>query len=401
MLKKIKRFDPVSGAEVIVEVASDYVLQNGEQFLEDNGSQPQAEPAITREQVNQMLNQARTEERNKLQGQLQRVKEERTTLQTQIDELNAKLGELTKVDTAKMKPDEKVQHQLEALTSQVTALTSQLAQERVDSAARIRATELVAYRELAMRPFGDQIFPELVNGSSEEEIDSSAQRAHQQYLTMEERLVKKYKAPTTPAGNGNQPATPVVVTPSQNPAFVTPPQGGNEAGLPTPVATAQVFEGGNDFNISDVTSEEAVRSGKWGGELRQKVLANLRATQPGAVPLGTQPRFMANQPQPVAAQPMGVTQPQGQPHTPASPPGQVSPPPQGGQGQGGAVAAAQTAIQRTRTGANPVVSQLDPQQQRVISQTAQGVRSQQGDAAATFATRFAPSPPASADAQGT
>lgn len=378
---------------------------------------------------------ARREEKAKLYPQLEKERSERERVEA---ELRARDAELKKLREASMNPDEKIQARLTELQQQVSAATLQAQQVSAQAAARVRAMELVAYKSHALRQPENVGIPEfLIVGNSEEEIDASISNARQYHQQLRASVENEYKAKNTnPATPGQPPPQAVAMVPQQaptpppNPAYVAPQAPYGVPGYPTPTNPLPVGQQQpGQMDLTALTSEEAVRSGQYGGAVRQQIMQQLRQMGGGAPtgPLGTLPRhfqpttgvvMMPGQVQqpvgtPVAApmnpayqgvpqhlqapQPQVQYQQQVQQAPQMGPQGYYTPPaPQAapqvptlvpGQPVGGNVAEAMAAVARTHAGQNPV---------------AQGAMPPPGGpqaAAAAFHARFAPTPPAQGQGQ--
>lgn len=428
MYKKIRRRQ-ADGTFVVIEVPATYQLQEGEELARaDEPVTPTANPnqsvqpgdVLTPQRVQEMIAQARTEERTRLTQVTQELEQERTARTTLEQRLQALEEQRRQAELNGMAPDARREAELNQQLQAFRQAQQQSTQEIQSLRAHLRATELAAYRERALRAYGDAVLPELVMGSNEAEIDAAAARAAQVYAGMRQRLEADIAA-----RYGIQPGQPPVVNPGvptvtiPNQTYVPQMVQDGTSGFPTAVQPNVPNEATTPtMDLSQVTTEEAVRAGQWGGELRAQVLNNLRAGgSPGVgANLGTAPRFMGGMAgyqtipgvpgvqAPVAAPiPPAAGSPQvagsrfvqpapGQAHAPAQVPGnfpqypgqQQTPP----GGDAAARAAAQAALQRTYAGQNPVVNN-DPTARAIL----QANQHQGGNAAQTYAARFAPSAP--------
>jgi len=353
---------------------------------------------------------AREEEQAKLRKKIEKEEKERKELQAERDAQKAELDKLKAAEKererAGMKPDERVQAQLRDLEEEVRVAKAAAQTAKDEGAARFRAAELVAYRERVLRQYGDQIISQMVvAGPNETVIDESAKQAHEFWKTNIGAVKAHYEAQIAQL-QGQQPAAqpgaqpPGVPAPPANPAL--PAQPDLSQGFPTATNPQQVVETQGP-DLSQLTSEQAVRSGAYSGEVRAQILANLAGQQNPGMPLGSLPRHMVpSQPQTVNM-PGGVEQPQGHPTGPAAPQGQpqVQPHTPPGQ-QPGALAQnpaaappandpatlARQAVERTHAGQNPTIA-ATPGAQTALSQAQATGQNPQ----AAFNERFQNTPP--------
>jgi hypothetical protein len=410
MNKFIIRRDAQNNITGVISVPSDYVLQNGEQFVSITGIQPDVNESAR--DSSEAITKARQEERAKLHSQIDREKEERAKLQKDLEELKkqqeALLAQKNEEEKSRLKPDERRDREFKELQEKLLQAQQQGQEQIAQLQAHLRATALTAYRERALREVGNAVIPELVNGASEQEIDRSVQIAHEVYNNLHTSFARQYginpgQPPQQPTGNNG--LSPVAVVPPQSPYYVPQPNEVVQQGFPTPVAPGIQTGPTISQDISDLTSEDAVRSGRYSGEIRAQILSNLKAGGNMPLPIGTNPRFMSqtgygtqlpngamappSQPSPQVQRP-GYAPPQGPGQ--ASYPGQ---PVQGAQQPPGAIdrAALEQAIQRTHVGQNPVLSQMDPNDAAKVRQTAQQMQNHQApngetSSQAQFAGRF-------------
>ena len=123
-----------------------------------------------------MLTKARQEEKDKLYKSLEKTKAESQNLQAERDKVlnDLKLAEkkLTTLQDSNMSDIEKVNKQIELLAEQNNLLKSQLEQVSQQAEARVRESEVKSYRQKQIEQSG-LLFPEMVKGSTPEEIDAS------------------------------------------------------------------------------------------------------------------------------------------------------------------------------------------------------------------------------------
>ena len=391
-------------------------------------------PAGGGESVHQIVTRAKQEAQLEAARQLGAAEMRAKQLE---DELARRDKEKQELELNSMKPDERHRREMEMLRHQMQE-TARAAQEaNAQALQRIRQAELYAYRERKLREAGDGIFEPLVGGNSEQEINESIELARAEYKQLETEFRKKFEAelsrqpqPTIPYVYNPQTGTYAPATaeygvpvPPPNPAYAYA-QPAPPGSYPTPQNPIPPQQTPITPDIKYITSEEAVRNGKY-GEMRQQLLAGLRGQAAAPTPAGVAPRHTVQYQQ----LPGGVQQPIGLPTPPAFPPGMVRPaqpvqqvyqqpapqyayPPQqyappapppapapqivhyappGAQSP--AVAAAQAAVARTHAGANPLVA--GDAQANAALHAAQVHGQQRGiDPQTAYAARFNPTPPA-------
>jgi hypothetical protein len=277
-------------------------------------------------------------------------------------------------------------------------------------AAYARQMELTGYRERLLREFGEHIPVQMhgqVFGETETDIYNSALVTAKAAAQLQMEFENRMRARLFPQGVPQEGQTPGIAPGGipqipRNPHYVQPQQG--QGGFPRVVNGTAPQE--TEMDISNLTGEAAVRSGKY-AESRENIM---RALQRGQVPSQGMPQQVAPpQGMPQQQLPGGATRPLSAPMgTQFSSPQQAAafvppPPPAQAQGQfqqgvaqaqqgGDLHAQAVAAIQRTRSGQNPVAGQQGPgfQDQVRMMQGQQGA-----DGMAAYQGRFADSPPIS------
>lgn len=373
----------------------------GQPLMIEVGEQPRVD-------VDQIAREAAERGRQEVNAALQAERTQRETLERQLAERDA--AERQRQLQA-LPPDQQV-------VARLTGLESQLAQERAERARmatqhsnEIRTLGLVAYRERALRDAPPEVHA-FVNGSNEQEIDAAVDAAVQTYQAIEQSVEARLQAqsgqPQVPPGyvlgnDGNyypmEQQQPLIAAPPPNPAY-TPVlramPGVNGFATPVnaqPLPLSAEEQPGTD--VTELTTEEAVRSGRYGGEMRAKLLQSLKGA-PYSGSVGSNPRHLrAAQPQTVI--PGGGVQPQGFPTGPVQPSQMRSPQVQPVQGArlpaNNARAQALAAIQRTHDGSNPVLGEnLGAHQALNESQSFAQQRGIQSPNAA-FRQRFTHTPP--------
>lgn len=214
-----------------------------------------------------------------------------------------------------LEPMERVSREVQELSTQLQHSRAQSAAEAAALRHQIRATELVAYRERALRAVGDDIIHEMVGGNSEQEIDQSIDMARSEFARVSERVRAKAEADIAAryAAQGGQPPAqqyvPVYQAPPANPHFVQQGSVAPGAGFPTPTNPLPPTEASPGDDVRELTSEEAVRSGRYGGEIRERMLKQIKQGGAQAMQMGSLPRHFVHQNH--TQMPGGVQQPQG------------------------------------------------------------------------------------------
>lgn len=327
-------------------------------------------------------------------------------------QLAARDAERERERVAALPPDQQARHELEALRRQMQERDIAAERRMKQIQDELRATRMHAYRETALRRSGADLgaVEELVDGQSEAEIDAALDRAKrikdQIAADVKSKLEAEYAAKFA---QGQQQASGIPsnaqVAPPPNPAYTPPggpPLASNGGGFPTAAngAAPPIDEGAS--SLQEFTTEQAVRSGKYSGEVRQAILSRLKGHNPM--------QQLAAPPRPVAQQNVyaGATQPQGHPMGTAQNPKMAAPPAPPGRpqqaapsGESQAVLAARAAVDRTLAGANPLVGQ-----QGIVSRDGADANRTLADARAhgaatgatpdsSFAARFTATPPVS------
>lgn len=309
---------------------------------------PNDEPkTVSKEEHERMLARVRNEERTKLNASLEAERNRVAELERAQRERDERDRQ---AELERMKPNERSEAQMRELTDLVRSEREARLADKAEHQRQLRAAELVAYRERAIREFNGEIIAEMVVGNSEAELDASADRAHQEYKKLYSKIHGKVvqelgAQPLVPPA----PQTPQAWTPPPNPAYTQQP-----VNLPTPTNVPTPVEAPTP--IRELTTEEAVRSGKYGGEVRRNILKQIGVNPIQTSNLGSTPRHMTQ-----VELPGGAQQPVAQPPVPATPPG------------------------------GPVVSPTE--QARAAAVAARAAAGIQGDPQQAYSQRFQPTPP--------
>lgn len=344
---------------------------------------------VSKEEYDKAVAKARAEEKNKLYDDIKRNKEEVDRLSGELEKRDKELKDR---QLSGLPPDQQVLARMKEQEEHLARERGARLEQEKHFQQQIRQLGLVAYRERALRDVPSEVAG-LVNGNSEEEIDMAANSAVSIYQTLESKLRSQLLAEHQAKRESSGYAQQGVPVPPPNPAYI-PPQ--YEGGFPTPTNPLPVAEEMQPpvMDMKYMTSEEAVRSGRYGGELREQLHARLKGQvhYPGS--LGSAPRHWSGQAMPPAVghvqMPGGVMQPQGTPvSAPMNP--QV---PQNMHRQN-----AEAAIARTHAGGNPVVAG-DPAAANALA-AAQAHGQHRGvNPKSAFSQRFNPTPPITSNGQG-
>lgn len=187
----------------------------------DPASQPKVEKVYAEEQITELIEKARSDEKSKVFSKLEALKASNDEVQKKLEELENAKKEIEKDRDALR----------EGRTSELKSVNEELAQLReqneklhkafeasVETATlKIREQELKTYRAERLRAEKVEI-EELVAGDSEEEIDKSIERALEKQKAIEERLreeirkdlAKDLPKPVLSDGSQGRGPTPVI-----------------------------------------------------------------------------------------------------------------------------------------------------------------------------------------------
>jgi hypothetical protein len=274
---------------------------------------------LTREQHEEAVNKARSQERAKLNATLENERQKAADLQRRLDEQAA---EARKRELAAMEPVQRLQAELEDQRQMFARVAAESSAAVESTRAEVRAWRLAAHREALLRAYGNEIFPILIVGNTEDELTASAEQSHRQFMQMQQASMAAAAAhfqalmpqptqqplPQAPA----YPAAPAVVVPA-NTAYAAPVPFPTMAspGLNMPAAGAAP-----QFDPS-LFGEAAIRNGSY-SQNRDAILNALKANHPGAIP--QQHHISPPSPMPYTQAPGGVLAPTGLPgRVPQSP----------------------------------------------------------------------------------
>lgn len=184
--------------------------QSAESKVEDK--QP-SEEVYTKSQLDEMLNKARKEEKDKLYKSLEKTKKEAQELQSErdkvLDDLKLTREQLSTLKDSNMSDIEKVNKQIELLAEQNELLKKQLENVSHQAEERVRMSEVNSYKAKKIEQSG-LLFPEMVVGNTPEEIDASIsmlkerEKSVRQQLEDQLRSEKAQDVPRPMSPNVNQ-----------------------------------------------------------------------------------------------------------------------------------------------------------------------------------------------------
>ncbi len=281
---------------------------------------------VSKDELTAAIEKARAEEKKKLYGQIEKEKTARQEMEVRFKSLEE---EAKKRKQSKLSGEEQIQTQMAELQAQLTQRDERMTAMLQQQEAERRAYELGLYREKAIRDAGSHLMPDLVQGSSQAEIDAAVLVAKAEYAHWQQHFAEQF-----------QPSLPVVnEAPQQLPTTVSPTQVMSGGQLPVqppgPSVTNPAPMSQTAFDpqyVAQVTSLDSVRSGDY-AKNREAILARLRQgvtpTPGSALPMrpmvpqaapATQPQYQGHpqmtQQMPHTVQPGGVMQPQGLPTPP-------------------------------------------------------------------------------------
>lgn len=157
-----------------------------------------------------LIANARKQEKDKLYPQIKKLEEEKKVLTEKnnnylltIGEKDAKISELeTKISDLTNNASKGASEKEKSLTSEIEKLKTQIKTmeettiSREDVEKEIRDEyEVKLYREQKLREVGDTVIPELIMGSTKEEIDASVKISQERYSQITERVLGGVQVP--------------------------------------------------------------------------------------------------------------------------------------------------------------------------------------------------------------
>jgi hypothetical protein len=148
----------------------------------------------TQEQVDAILSKAREDEKTKAYNSINKLKEDRATMVSKIKDLettkDSLQNDLDGVREGKMSELGSVNAELADLRSKHSELETTLEETVLQAATRVDEIKLDTYREKQIAKAGLQ-FPELVVGTTQEEIDQAIAATKEKESKMEQRIQQK------------------------------------------------------------------------------------------------------------------------------------------------------------------------------------------------------------------
>lgn len=149
----------------------------------------------------------RKEEKDKLYPTMEKYKKE---LQEKEEANKALAAKMKEYEDSHLSGEEKIQKQLQELLDANDQLSKQLENVSSEAAKEIYSIQLDAAREKALAKYGNDIIPEMVSGSTIEEIYQSAEKANSVYLQIKAKAEEdaKAKSKTVQVGSNISPKNP-------------------------------------------------------------------------------------------------------------------------------------------------------------------------------------------------
>lgn len=154
-----------------------------DQKASDQKAQDQkAQDAVVREEHLKALEKARTEEKNKLYPELQRLKGEREEKEKELSKFKAEAEELRNklklTQDSTMTEQQKLEKRLSDLEERTRKAEAEKSEITANAERKVADLELRLYRERKIREAGIELV-ELVTGSTPGEIDAAVERARE------------------------------------------------------------------------------------------------------------------------------------------------------------------------------------------------------------------------------
>lgn len=181
--------------------------QNKEQKDEKPGEEkptPKPSGSINYEDL---ISEARKQEKDKLYPQIEKLKSEKNDLLIVIGERDAKINELTKEVEKLKESNGKLSKDLESgtktnktvseLTTKISILERQLDETKQAHESELTKIRLEQFKEKQIASAEGKLIPELVSGSTEEEIQASIELAKQRYEEITQSVIQSVQMPYT------------------------------------------------------------------------------------------------------------------------------------------------------------------------------------------------------------
>lgn len=165
--------------------------------------------------VKELVQTARKQEKDKLYKSLEQKEAEAKTLAEKLEMAQAAIE---KFEGDNLTFEQKLEKELSSLRKEHETLVKQLQEQTELAEKKARAKELEAYKIAKLREAGEEIIPELVGGTNEEEIDKSIELAKAKYHEIASKFeaqaekqkqtsVKSATKVTNPSSTSVQPLT--------------------------------------------------------------------------------------------------------------------------------------------------------------------------------------------------
>jgi len=212
-------------------------------------AKPEVKVPDSQKELERLLESARKEEKEKLYGQLEKLKSDLEAARAHKELNEKKLSDAqAKLEAVSKDEDEKAKTVEQKLAELQTTFLAELKKrdeerktEREQLQQELRNRDLVVKKTEILSKYAGEIIPELVSGNTEEELAQSALIAHQRYKVLEETIRKKTVAGAVPP-------------PPANPGGGVPGGGGSDSAL-----EAQLV-GVNDMKTYAAKREELLRT---------------------------------------------------------------------------------------------------------------------------------------------
>lgn len=165
-------------------------------------TKPTLDEILKMPEVVNLLETARTQEKNKLYKSIETKEAEIKSLKEGIEQLKAQLS--TK-ENENLSEVQLLQKQIEELQKNHSVLVDSLKAERDAAEREKRKAELRAYKEARLREVGDNLILGLVGGDDEREIDESIELAKQEYAKIQQKILDSIEPAPKPSNTSNIP----------------------------------------------------------------------------------------------------------------------------------------------------------------------------------------------------
>lgn len=136
----------------------------------------------------EFIEMVRKEEKDKLYKSMEKTKEE---LKAERDAKTALEAKIKEYEEKNLSAEEKTALKLEELAKANAELKEALDRVSLTAAQEIHNIQLEAAKAKVLAQYGEEIVPELILGSTIEEITESAERAHETYKRITEKATQK------------------------------------------------------------------------------------------------------------------------------------------------------------------------------------------------------------------